>query len=129
MRNIVLGLAAAMVLGLGVRVSHAADDEKKITGVLIDNSCAEKFMSKDDPEKAAEKHPLACCLKCAKGDGANLVLIHKNKELKLDKHGQDLAMDYLKGKDAKTVVVISGEMNAAGDEVKVESIAPAGKAE
>jgi len=49
-------LAGVAVLGLSMFAgfSYAADDAKseKITGVLIDQACGGKQMSKDDPEKA-----------------------------------------------------------------------------
>lgn len=128
MRKLVLPLAAMMLVALSVKALAADNDKKegekgeKITGILIDSHCAEKFKDKDDAEKAAAKHPAACALKCAKG-GADLLLIHGKDQLKLDKHGQELAMDYLKEKDPKTKVTITGEKE--GDELKVEKIAAA----
>ena len=122
MRKALIGLAAAaMAFGM-VRVSGAADDakDKKVSGVLIDDSCAAKFTSKDNPEEAASKHPAACAVKCGK-DG-KFVLLNGKKEMKLDKHGQELAMAYLSKADAKTAVTITGE--TAGDEIKVSKIEP-----
>jgi hypothetical protein len=56
--------AGVAVLGLSLVAgySYAADDAKteKVTGVLIDQACGGKQMSKDDPEAAAAKHPAAC---------------------------------------------------------------------
>lgn len=121
MRKLVLGLAAAMALGLCVRVSNAADNDKKVSGVLIDDHCVSKFADKDDPEKAAAKHPAACCVKCAK-DSAQILLLSGKKQMKLDKHGQELAMDYLSKPKAKTAVTITGTVT--GDEIKVDSIEP-----
>ena len=69
MRKVIIGFAAAaMAFGM-VRVSGAADDAKakKVSGVLIDDSCAAKFTSKDNPEEAAAKHPAACAVKCLGG--------------------------------------------------------------
>jgi hypothetical protein len=123
MRNLVLGLAAAIALGVCVKVSSAADSDKKISGVLIDDHCAAKFMKKDNPTDAAAKHPASCAVKCAKNDDAKFVLIHGKKELKLDENGQKLAMAYLSKADAKTNVTITGEVTDDG--IKVESIAPA----
>jgi hypothetical protein len=119
MRKLVLGLAAAVALSLCVRVSSAADDAKKVSGVLIDDHCAAGMMKKDDPEKAAAGHKVACALKCAKDNG-HFVVISGKKELKLDKHGEELAMDYLSKPDAKTAVTITGTV--MGDEIKVDSI-------
>lgn len=126
MRKVVIGFAAAaMAVGLSVRVSSAADDakDKKVSGVLIDDSCAAKFTSKDNPEEAASKHTAACAVKCGK-DG-KFVLLSGKKEMKLDKHGQELAMAYLSKADAKTAVTITGE--TAGDEIKVSKIEPKAK--
>lgn len=122
MRKLVLGLAAAFALGLCVRIASAADE--KVSGVLIDDHCAANMMKKDNPEKAAESHKVACALKCAKDNG-HFVLISGKKEMKLDKHGEELAMDYLSKPDAKTDVTITGTVT--GDEIKVDSIMPKAK--
>ena len=122
MRKGMFGLAAVLALGLGVSVTFGAD-EKKVTGTIIDDHCVSKYTSKDNPEKAAEAHPVACCVKCAK-DG-NLVLLTGKKELKLDKHGKELAMAYLAKPNASTHVTITGE--TTGDEIKVTDIKAAEK--
>lgn len=114
MRKLAFGLAAVLAVGSFV----SAADEKKVSGVLIDETCAAKFTSKDNPEQAAAKHPVACCLKCGK-DGDFVVLTGK-KELKLDKHGKELAMAYLAKPDANTHVTITGD--ATDTEIKVKSI-------
>ena len=120
MRKFSLGLAATLVLGLGVVCSA---EDKKVSGILIDDHCAAKFTSKDNPEKAAADHKAACALKCAK-DG-DLLLLTGKKQLKLDKHGKELAMAYLAKPDASTHVTITGE--ATGDEIKVSDIKAADK--
>jgi len=126
MRKLAFPLAAAMALGLGVRFASAAPQEKekehKISGVLIDKGCAEKFTDKDNPEEAAAKHPKACALSCHK-KGSDFVLLHGKDELKLDKHGQELATEYLTKEDSKTKVTITGEKD--GDELKVTEISAA----
>ena len=109
-------LAATVVLGLGVSVCSAED--KKVTGTLIDDHCVSNFTSKDNPEKAAATHKASCALKCAK-DG-DLVLLTGKKQVKLDKHGKELAMAYLAKPDASTHVTITGE--TSGDEIKVKDI-------
>ena len=94
MRKLVLSLAAIVALGLCVKFAPAAEDSKKeesgksqkITGILIDAPCAEKFADKDNPEKAAAAHKVSCCLSCAK-KGAGFVLLHGKDQLKLDKKG------------------------------------------
>ena len=122
MRKSAFGLAAVLALGLGVSVTFGAD-EKKVTGTIIDDHCASNFTKKDNPEKAAADHKASCCVKCAK-DG-NLVLLTGKKELKLDKHGKELAMAYLEKPNASTHVTLTGEVT--GDEIKVTDIKAAEK--
>jgi hypothetical protein len=118
MRKLVLGAAVALALSFGASFTHAADSDKKISGILIDDHCVTKFMSKEDPEKAAAAHPAACALKCA-ADG-KLVLLHGKKQITLDKHGQELAKAYLAKDGASTKVTITGEEK--DDELKVSAI-------
>ena len=119
MRKFVLPLAAVLALGLSAKfVSAAADKDskgEKITGVLVDDHCADKFKT----EKAAAKHPASCAAKCTK-DGGEFVLFQGDKKYKLDKKGNELAKDYIAKKDAKTKVTITGEKE--GDEIKVADI-------
>ena len=117
MRKLAFGLAAVLAVGSFVNFSSAAD-EKKVSGVLIDETCAAKFTSKENPEQAAAKHTAACCMKC--GKDADFVVLSGKKELKLDKHGKELAMAYLAKPDANTHVTITGE--ATDTEIKVKSI-------
>jgi hypothetical protein len=119
MRKFVLPLAAVLALGLSAKFVSAADDKdskgEKITGVLVDDHCADKFKT----EKAAAKHPASCAAKCTK-DGGDFVLFQGDKKYKLDKKGNELAKDYIAKKDAKTKVTITGEKD--GDEIKVADI-------
>jgi hypothetical protein len=127
MRKFVLPLAAILALGLSVKFVAAADDKdsdskgQKITGVLVDDHCADKFKN----EKAAAKHPASCAAKCTK-DGGEFVLFQGDKKYKLDQKGNELAKDYIAKKDAKTKVTITGQKE--GDEIKVTDImaAPTG---
>jgi hypothetical protein len=121
MRKSTLGLAAALALSFGV--SFCSAEDKKVSGILIDDHCAANFTSKDNPEQAAASHKASCAIKCAK-DG-NLVLLTGKKELKLDKAGKDKALAYLAKADANTHVTITGEVT--GDEIKVTDIKAAGK--
>lgn len=121
MRKFVLSLAAIAAISYGVRFVSAADDtgkSEKVTGVLIDDKCAAKMMSKDDPQAAAEKHKVSCANSCIK-DGAAVVLISGKDELKLDSKGQELAKDFLSS-HKKADVVVTGEKS--GDELKVTEI-------
>lgn len=115
-------LASVAVLGLSVfaSYSYSADDAKpeKITGVLIDQACGGKQMSKDDPEAAAAKHPVACAKKdaCAKSGYA---IITGKTMLKLDDAGAEKAKAYL-AKSNITKVNVEGTKE--GDTLKVTSI-------
>lgn len=121
MKKLVLPLVAIAAVSFCVKFASAADDSgktEKVKGVLIDDHCAANMMKKDDPQAAAEKHPVACANKCVKG-GADLVLISGKDELKLDSKGQELAKEYLKS-HKKLDVVVTGEKS--GDEIKVTEI-------
>ena len=115
-------LAGVAVLGLSVfaSYSYSADDAKpeKITGVLIDQACGGKQMSKDDPEAAAAKHPAACAKKesCA---NSGYAIITGKQMLKLDDAGAQKAKDYL-AKSNVTKVTVEGTKD--GDMLKVTSI-------
>jgi hypothetical protein len=116
-------IAGALALGLGVcgLAYAAADDAKteKVTGVLIDQACGGKQMSKDDPEAAAAKHPKDCAAKasCAK---SGYMVVSGKKAYKLDEAGAKKAKEYLAKEDSKTKVVVEGTKD--GDTLKVTSI-------
>ena len=63
MRKSMIAGVALFSLFAGVAMSHA--ESKEIKGVLIDQSCCAKQMTKEDPETAAADHPKACAMKCA----------------------------------------------------------------
>jgi hypothetical protein len=110
----VVVLAGLMVCG--GRAFSAADE--KFTGVLIDNTCGAKQMSKDDPEKAAAAHPASCAKKeaCAKSGYA---LISGKTLTKLDDAGNTKAKEYF-AKNDSTKVTIMGMKE--GETLKVTSI-------
>ena len=115
MRRLLIATAAlSMVVCFG-KVASAADE---VTGVLIDQACGAKQMSKADPEKSAADHPKSCATKdsCAKSGYA---VISGKKMWKLDDKGAQLAKDYLKDHDSMKVVVKGTEK---GDEIQVTSI-------
>lgn len=97
--------------------SYGADE--KFTGVLIDQQCGKGQLTKDDPEAAAAKHPVACCLKpgCAK---SGYMLISGKTGLKLDEASAAKAKEYLSKDGATTKVTIEGTKE--GDTLKVTSI-------
>jgi hypothetical protein len=115
-----LSLVSLAIVSAGFFVVHtvrAADDDKAktttVTGVLIDNACAAKQMSKDDPEKAAEAHPKSCAKKdaCA---ASGYAVISGKKLYKFDDKGNQLAKDYLAKDDSKTHVSVDGEVKEDG---------------
>ena len=117
-----LATAALAGLALFAGYAYAADDAKpeKISGVLIDQACGGKNMSKDDPEKAAAGHPMACAKKesCAKSGYA---IISGKSMYKLDKDSAEKATAYLNDKEHKsTKVTVMGTKD--GDMLKVTSI-------
>jgi hypothetical protein len=118
MRRLLIATAAlSMVVCFG-KVASAADEVK---GVLIDQTCGSKQMSKADPEKSAADHPKSCAMKdsCAKSGYA---VISGKKMYKFDEKGTQLAKDYLKDHDSTKVVVKGTEK---GDEIQVTSITAA----
>ena len=91
MRRILLTAAIACGLCAASFSARAADKEKEVKGVLIDNNCGSKQMSKANPEEAAEGHPKSCAMKegCA---GSGFAVISGKKLIKLDDAGKVIAM-------------------------------------
>ena len=119
-KGLLFGIAA---LGLSMAVGVARGDEKKITGVLIDQACGNKQMAKADPAKAAEGHTKACCLKCA---DSGYSVISGKKMYKIDSADASKAKDFL-GKDdtaSKNIqVTVEGDVDDSAGEIKnVKSI-------
>src|SRR6185437_14830897 len=59
-------LVAACILCFTATFSFSDDNKGKagtFSGVLIDQACGAKMMTKDDPEKAAADHPRSCATK------------------------------------------------------------------
>ena len=120
MRKMILAGVAALSIFTGLAVARAAEDAKEIKGVLIDQACGEKQMSKDEPEVAAAKHPKACCTKdgCAKSGYA---VISGKKMYKFDDASAAKAKEYLEKNDSTKVVVKATEKD---EKLTVESIEP-----
>jgi hypothetical protein len=118
MRKLLITGIAAFSLFTGLAVVRAAEDAKEIKGVLIDQMCGGKQMSKDDPEAAAAGHPKACAMKesCAKSGYA---VISGKKMYKLDDASAAKAKEYLEKNDSTKVVVKATEKD---DTLTVESI-------
>lgn len=128
MKKFALLFAAAVAMTFCTKIVTADDASggkgEKVTGVLIDEHCAEGVMKvmKEDAEKGEKKlasHKVSCANKCIDG-GSAVVLISGKDELKLDDKGQDMAKEYLKKEGAKSKVVVTGEKD--GDTFKVADI-------
>jgi hypothetical protein len=113
-------LFAGMLLSGLLSGAVFAADAQKFTGVLIDAKCGAKPAKDADPEKAAAKHPKACCIKCGK-DG-EMTLISGKDVLKLDDASKTKALDYLAKADSTRVTV---EGTKEGDTLKIDKIEPA----
>jgi hypothetical protein len=121
MRNRIL--VSAVAIGLASAAVFAADqDNKKVSGVLIDQACAARYMKKDDPQAAAEKHPVSCCLKenCA---ASGYEVISGKNETKIDNGSNVKVKEYLEKEGASTKVDITGTQNADGT-ITIGSIEP-----
>ena len=123
MRRILIAAALACGLCLGVS-AKAADKEYK--GVVIDNACGAKQMSKANPEEAAEGHPKECALKCAKG-GDGFSLISGKKSYKLDVASKEKVTAYLTEEANATKVIVMGTLSDDGKTLKVSDIKAANK--
>jgi hypothetical protein len=117
MKSFLIAVAALIVVGSVATFVRAADDEKKpagpVTGVLIDQACGEKQMSKPDPQAAAAKHPKSCCMKEACAESGYAVISGK-KMYKFDDNGNKLAKEYLAKSDSKTDVSVEGTVKDDG---------------
>jgi hypothetical protein len=115
MRNyFALVLLGAGVLGLMAAASWAdVGKATTVNGVLIDNACGAKMMTKDDPQAAAADHPKSCAVKeaCA---ASGYAVISGKQLLKFDDNGNKLAKDYLANPDSKTAVAVDGALQADG---------------
>ena len=110
MRNgLLLGIAA-----LGIAFTAGTARAEKITGVLIDQTCGAKQMSKDDPQQAAQGHPKSCAMKesCA---NSGFALISGKKMYKIDTASNDKVKDYLGKTENSTYVTV----DATGGEDKL----------
>ena len=123
MRRILLTAAVACGLCAVGLTARGADKEKEVKGVLIDNNCAARQLSKANPEEAAEGHPKSCALKegCA---ASGFAVISGKKVIKLDEAGNEKAKDYLKVDTNATRVVVMGTLSDDGKSIKVTDIKP-----
>ena len=99
-------LAGAALFGLVLSAGLVRAEEKEYKGVLIDQKCGAKQMSKDDPEKSAAGHPKSCNLKCA---DSGFAVISGKEMHKLDDASATKAKEYLEKHDSTKVVVKAEE--------------------
>ena len=121
MRRILIAAALACGLCVGLSARAADKKDKEYKGVVIDNACGAKQMSKANPEEAAEGHPKSCALKCAKG-GDGFSLISGKKSYKLDSASNEKVTDYLKEETNATKVVVLGSLSDDGKTLTVSEI-------
>ena len=126
MRRILIAAALACGLCVGLSAKAADKKDKEYKGVVIDNACGAKQMSKANPEEAAEGHPKACALKCAKG-GDGFSLISGKKSYKIDSASNEKVTDYLKEEANATKVVVMGTLSDDGKTLTINEIKPANK--
>jgi len=121
MRRILLTAAIACGLCAASFSARAADTNKEVKGVLIDNNCGSKQMSKANPEEAAEGHPKSCSMKegCA---ASGFAVISGKKLIKLDDAGNEKAKAYLKEETNASRVVVMGTLSEDGKTMKVTDI-------
>jgi hypothetical protein len=119
MRRILL--TAAIACGMCVVSYSARAADKEVKGVLIDNNCGSKQLSKANPEEAAEGHPKSCAMKegCA---ASGFAVISGKKLIKLDDAGNEKAKAYLKEDTNATRVVVMGTLSDDGKTIKVSEI-------
>jgi hypothetical protein len=121
MRRILIAAALACGLCVGLNARAADKKDKEIKGVVIDNACGAKQMSKANPEEAAEGHPKSCALKCAKG-GDGFSLISGKKSYKLDTASNEKVTKYLSEDTNATKVVVMGTLSDDGKTLTVNEI-------
>jgi len=124
MRSLFLSLSAACLLTALSAITLADDNKTEggvISGVLIDQACGSKMMSKADPEKAAADHPKSCATKeaCEKSGYA---LITGNRMLKFDDNGNKLAKEFLAKTDQDKNLRVKVDGVEKGDQLRVSAI-------
>jgi len=122
-KSILIAFASLMIVTSYCAFVRAEDEKKgPVTGVLIDQMCGAKMMTKDDPQAAAMKHTKACAMKDACADSGFAVISGKHM-YKLDDKGAKLAKEYLAKDDSKMMVTVDGDIEK--DTIEVTAINPA----
>jgi hypothetical protein len=105
-------LSALVVVGLAMPVAALAETWENVS--LADQKCAEKFKGHVDD------HPAACAKKCAK-NGLGMVT-SSGEWLKLDEHGNKLALAALEKSEKKDHVRANVTGEKKGETVHVKSL-------
>ncbi len=103
------------------KAADAAGQQATISGVVIDQACGAKMMTKDDPEKAAADHPKSCATKeaCEKSGYA---VISGKEMIKFDDNGNKLAKDFLAKTDKADNLRVKVTGTRDGDHIAVTAI-------
>jgi len=120
------------VVGFLAAYSVADDNDAKaqktttVNGVLIDQHCGPKMLTKDDPEKAAAAHTKACATAedCEK---AGYAVISGKEMIKFDDAGNKLAKDFLAKTDKADNLRVTVEGTRTGDTLAVTSLKAEGE--
>ena len=117
MRRFLLTAAAVCGLCVGAIGVRAAEEEKEVKGVLIDNACG----AKQDSEEKAAGHPKACAIKegCAK---SGYGIVSGKKHIKFDDAGNEKAKTYLAVAENATKVIVIGTLSEDGKTLAVKEI-------
>ena len=108
---VLLGVGLMGLIGVVARAE--VGKTTTINGVLIDNMCGGRMMTKDDPQAAAAEHPKSCAVKeaCA---ASGYAVISGKRLLRFDYNGNKLAKEYLAKAETTTVVAVEGTEQADG---------------
>ena len=122
--SIIAAFALALAFGFVARAEDKKAESKdvKMSGVLIDQMCADKMAAKDDPQAAAEKHPKACALKCGK-DGSYAIM-SEGKITKISDDSKAKVEEYLNKEENKTTAKIEGTKKDDGS-IEISKVEPA----
>jgi hypothetical protein len=111
------------MLGFLSTFSKGADagQQTTVSGVVIDQACAGKMMTKDDPEKEAAAHPKSCATKDA-CEKSGYGVISGKELIKFDDNGNKLAKDFLAKTTKEDNLRVKVTGTRTGDQMAVTEI-------
>jgi hypothetical protein len=111
-----------VILSLAFAAMLYAQDSKaiKVTGFLIDNSCAD---SAKDLGARAKTHTVSCAMMDSCEKSGYSVVTDDNKRYKLNEKGEGMAAELLKNTKSTKGVKVALEGNYNGTEVDVTKLA------